>query len=140
MADADDIASRVFQGAGAGYEYEHCESVGKQMNAIKTSGRFVIVKKRLSLRWCLLALEVEMPPTEITQLKRQQIKWGIRGGRIETWPMSLLWQLYETAKRNFRRLMWKTHPDHGGDARKCGRITCCWRYIQRRMAVLGVGT
>lgn len=99
----------------------------------KISG-FVLNSNYPRLLTCLEVLEVRVPRPN----GRLSVKDGFRSANIYKWPVQKLWDIWEMAKKNFRRLMMKHHPDKGGDAIKCGNITYAWRYIQKEFSKFGI--
>ena len=63
---------------------------------------------------------------------------GIKRGHIGRYPQNELWDLYDKAKENWKRLMKKHHPDNGGDHGRAAYFNCAWLRAKLLFSRVGI--
>lgn len=87
--------------------------------------------RKPAARWCLRVLGVEYT-------RGNTYSYGKVAGAFHKLSLTQMWELYEQARANHRKLVKIHHPDIGGDATICGTINFCWKYLRGLFARFGV--
>jgi hypothetical protein len=106
------------------------------MNLTKQQ-QFIRLTKRPQMPWCLEVLGVEMLKTtqQRDAFKKQN---RLNSTVFSKLPERILWDIYERARINFRKLSKVLHPDKGGNEDKFKQLTFCWRFVRNYFLKLGI--
>lgn len=71
-------------------------------------------------------------------VRRRTTGLDLPAGLLRKLPEGKKWDLYEQAKSNWRAMIWKAHPDRGGNHERAAFLNAVWTRVKELFGRLGI--